>query len=44
MRISEDGKSLDVTVEEVIKMSAEGFSVVINDGRVTGFEEETDGE
>ncbi len=40
MKISEDGKSLDVTVEEVIKMNAEGFKVVINDGHVVGFEEE----
>lgn len=34
MRVAEDSKSIDITVEEAVKLQAIGFRLVCNDGKV----------
>lgn len=34
MRIDEDGKSIDLTIEEGIKLHMMGFNIICHDGKV----------
>jgi len=42
MRIADDGKSIDITIDEVLKLARMGYIIVCNDGNVIAIKEKED--